>query len=90
MALIVSVVSEVERTNAQSSDMETISLRSNVPLMETEPNILAYSAPQVAAYMSKTLKNIETLYVGAGIHFIQEDRPHEIGRGLADWMRRHK
>lgn len=23
----------------------------------------------------------------AGIHFIQEDSPHEIGRAIADWMR---
>jgi len=22
----------------------------------------------------------------AGIHFVQEDAPHEIGRAIADWM----
>ena len=66
-------------------------------LKETEiPKIMFYAdpgalgGPQVAAYMSQNLKNIETLYVGAGLHFIQEDHPHEIGRGLADWLRRHK
>jgi len=26
--------------------------------------------------------------VGNGIHYLQEDHPHEIGAAIADWMRR--
>ncbi len=48
----------------------------------------AFGGPQVARYFAQNLKNIETRYVGAGTHYIQEDHPHVIGRGLADWMRR--
>lgn len=81
----------------EPADVTKIVLANDGWLKETDiPKIMFYAdpgslgGPQVAAYMSKTLKNIETLYVGPGIHFIQEDRPHEIGRGLADWLRRHK
>jgi len=50
----------------------------------------AFGGPQVAAYFSQNLKDIETSYVGPGFHYIQEDHPHMIGRALADWLRRHK
>ena len=49
----------------------------------------AFGGPQVARYFAQNLKNIETRYVGVGFHYIQEDHPHVIGRGLADWHRRH-
>ena len=53
-----------------------------------EPGV--FGTPEVAAYYAENLKNIETRYVGVGLHFIQEDHPHVIGRGLADWLRRHQ
>ncbi|MGO1118839.1 haloalkane dehalogenase [Rhodovibrionaceae bacterium A322] len=66
-------------------------------LQESEiPKILFYAEPgaltppPVASLLAQNLKNIETNYVGPGTHFIQEDHPHEIGRGLADWLRRQK
>jgi haloalkane dehalogenase len=48
----------------------------------------AANPPEVAAWTAEHLPNIETVFVGAGIHFIQEDRPEAIGRALADWIRR--
>ena len=33
-------------------------------------------------------RNIETFYVGKGIHFLQEDHPHEIGRAISEWYGR--
>ena len=50
----------------------------------------AFGTPEVAAYYAENLKNIETRYVGVGIHYIQEDQPLAIGRGLSDWLRRHQ
>ncbi len=44
-------------------------------------------APVVAAFEA-TLSNLETVFVGPGIHFIQEDNPHAIGAALADWLKR--
>ncbi|MFQ5690529.1 MAG: haloalkane dehalogenase [Gemmatimonadota bacterium] len=33
------------------------------------------------------LPNLETVDLGEGIHFLQEDHPGAIGRGLAEWIR---
>ena len=33
--------------------------------------------------------DIETQFVGYGRHFIQEDNPEPIGRGIVDWYRRN-
>ncbi|MEM7485250.1 MAG: haloalkane dehalogenase [Bacteroidota bacterium] len=45
--------------------------------------------PEAAAdYWSKKAKNIETVYIGAGLHYVQEDQPYAIGRAISDWYRR--
>jgi haloalkane dehalogenase len=33
------------------------------------------------------VKNLTTVDVGPGLHFIQEDRPHEIGEAIGTWYR---
>lgn len=62
----------------------------NIPKLMFYADPGAFGGPEVAAYFAKNLKNIETNYVGPGTHYIQEDHPHEIGRELADWLRRQK
>ena len=64
-------------------------------LSETDlPKLLIYVSPgliippEVAEVLTQTMKNIETVYVGRGLHFIQEDHPEAVGRALADWYRR--
>ena len=32
------------------------------------------------------LPNLTHVEAGAGVHFIQEDRPHEIGEAISSWM----
>ena len=49
----------------------------------------AIISPEAAAAISKNLKNVETRFLGAGTHFVQEDYPHQIGQGIADWRRRN-
>ncbi|KAH8812109.1 Alpha/Beta hydrolase protein [Xylogone sp. PMI_703] len=34
----------------------------------------------------RQLKNTKSVYLGEGVHFVQEDHPHVIGRGLASWL----
>lgn len=34
------------------------------------------------------LRNVETAYVGRGIHFLQEDEPEAISRAIVEWLRR--
>ncbi|KAL6904135.1 putative hydrolase [Trichoderma evansii] len=39
-----------------------------------------------AKELAEKLKNTRSVCVGEGIHYIQEDHPHTIGRELADWL----
>ena len=77
---------------------ETVSVLNNIAAFmgETEmPVLLAYASPGVAIppaavpWYIKRIDNLETAFVGAGKHFIQEDQPEAISRAVADWMRRN-
>lgn len=58
------------------------------------PKLLFYAEPgalmpkPVVEFMATNVPNLETRFLGAGVHFLQEDHPHLIGQGLADWLRR--
>jgi len=58
------------------------------------PKLLFYATPGAISpepavqWLIANVANLETRFVGAGIHFIQEDHPEIIGRGIADWLRR--
>lgn len=58
------------------------------------PKLLQYVSPgsiispDTAAWMAQHYQNVETQFVGYGYHFIQEDNPEAIGRGIAEWIRR--
>jgi haloalkane dehalogenase len=32
------------------------------------------------------LKNLQTVDLGQGLHYLQEDHPHAIGKALANWV----
>jgi haloalkane dehalogenase len=40
-------------------------------------------------FYTGVISNLETAFVGEGLHFIQEDQPDAIGRAVADWLRRN-
>lgn len=58
------------------------------------PKLLLYASPgaivspESAAWMRANHRNIETVFVGYGSHYIQEDNPQVIGRNIADWYQR--
>jgi len=62
--------------------------RSPVPklLFYAEPGLLI--PPPFAGYLADTVRNLETRFIGPGIHYLQEQNPRAIGLGLADWLRR--
>jgi len=67
----------------------------NTWLLQTETPILflyaspgALNPPQVADWWAERARNIETVYIGPGLHFVQEDQPYAIGRAISDWYRR--
>jgi haloalkane dehalogenase len=61
-------------------------------LMETPvPKLFFHADPGVlirrkdAAWIKENFPNLTSVDLGEGLHFLQEDYPHEIGRALADW-----
>lgn len=48
----------------------------------------ALNPPEAAEYWAARAQNIETAYIGAGLHYVQEDQPYAIGRAISDWYRR--
>ncbi|MEM7709536.1 MAG: haloalkane dehalogenase [Pseudomonadota bacterium] len=55
-------------------------------MFHAEPGTLA--PMPVVAHMAANVPDLEVRFLGAGLHFLQEDHPHLIGQGLADWLRR--
>ncbi len=57
------------------------------------PKLLFYATPgailsePIVKWCKKHLKNLKTVDIGTGIHFLQEDNPHLIGQELADWYK---
>ena len=67
----------------------------NAWLLETDTPLLflyaspgALNPPQIVDWWAARAKNMETAYIGAGLHYVQEDQPYAIGRAIADWYRR--
>ena len=58
------------------------------------PKLLQYASPgaivtpETANWAAANYRNLETQFIGYGLHYVQEDNPEAIGRGIADWMRR--
>ena len=62
-------------------------LETEIPklMITAEPG--AIMPPPAAAWLKENLKNLTSVHVGAGTHFIQEDHPDAIGQALADWLK---
>lgn len=61
-------------------------------LKESEiPKLCLYVTPGVGLQaedvetIKREFKNTKLVYLGEGLHFIQEDYPHEIGREISEW-----
>lgn len=58
------------------------------------PWLFFYASPGVlnpetaADYWTARAKNIETVFIGGGLHYVQEDEPYAIGRAISDFYRR--
>ncbi len=57
------------------------------------PKLLFYATPgallpaPVVEWCRQNLKNLKTVHLGPGSHYLQEDHPHVIGSELANWYR---
>ncbi len=79
----------------EPADVAEVVAAYNAWLLQTETPILflyaspgALNPPEVADWWAERAKNIETVYIGPGLHFVQEDQPYAIGRAISDWYRR--
>ena len=63
-------------------------LQSEIPKLMFHVDPGAIIPMQVAEFLKAKLTNLETIYLGKGKHYIQEDYSDEIGKGLADWLTR--
>ena len=58
------------------------------------PKLLLYAEPGVLTpepigeWSRQNIKKLETMYVGEGLHHLQEDHPAEIGKAIAGWIER--
>jgi len=52
-------------------------------LFHATPGIII--PPDAVGMFTSALSNLTTIDVGDGIHYLQEDHPHEIGEGIATW-----
>ncbi|PTX56355.1 haloalkane dehalogenase [Litoreibacter ponti] len=48
----------------------------------------ALMPPPVVEYVKANASNLEDVFLGPGVHFVQEDHPTAIGRALRDWIDR--
>ena len=48
----------------------------------------ALGGPAAAEWMRDNYRNVEIDFIGYGGHYIQEDNPQAIGRGIVEWHRR--
>jgi haloalkane dehalogenase len=78
-------------------DVHRIVTDYNQWLQETElPKLLFYAKPggltneSVVNWSKANLKNLQTIDLGQGIHYLQEDHPKAIGETLAIWIEQLK
>ncbi|KAI8271140.1 hypothetical protein K4K58_000015 [Colletotrichum sp. SAR11_239] len=62
-------------------------------LLKTElPKLFFWVTPggtigeEKAAELMEKLRNTRSVYLGPGVHFVQEDHPHAIGREISQWL----
>jgi haloalkane dehalogenase len=60
---------------------------SEIPKLMLHATPGAIIRPEVAEELKTCLSNLTAVDLGEGIHFLQEDHPHEIGEAIANWVR---
>lgn len=51
--------------------------------LHVEPGIAIQK--EDAEWIKNNLKNTKMVHLGKGLHYIQEDYPHEIGKEISNW-----
>ncbi|PLX32995.1 MAG: haloalkane dehalogenase [Ignavibacteria bacterium] len=79
--------------DGEPGDMHRLISEYSKKLQEsTVPKMLFYAHPggiinaETVAWCKEVLPNLKAVDIGNGIHYLQEDNPHLIGRELATWI----
>ena len=79
--------------DGKPADMHELISAYSQKLQESDlPKLLFYATPggiitpAVLDWCKQNFKNLKTVDIGAGIHYLQEDNPHKIGEELAKWL----
>ena len=85
---------EIPMGGAPSDVHAIVQANSDFVTESTFPKLMFHVSPgavipmESAEWIKANLTNIESVYLGEGGHFIQEQYPDEIGSALADWLTR--
>lgn len=60
----------------------------DIPMLHLWARPGALNDEEFAREMVQRVRNIQSTFIGAGRHYVQEDQPEMIGRAIADWRRR--
>ncbi|MEX2583098.1 MAG: haloalkane dehalogenase [Gemmatimonadota bacterium] len=60
----------------------------DIPMLHLWARPGALNNEDFAEAMVERVENIQSTFIGAGRHYVQEDQPEMIGRAIADWRRR--
>ncbi len=82
------IAREPEGTAKIIEDYSKWMLKTDMPFLHVYTSPGSFNPPSVAEWLAFHVKNMETSFVGGGLHYIQEDQPEAIGRAIADWRRR--
>ena len=58
---------------------------SNIPKLCLHSQPGAIINPAAVKWIEKSIPNTKMVDIGEGIHFVQEDNPHGIGRAISEW-----
>ena len=84
---------EIPIEGTPSDVAETVATYSKKLQQSELPKLLFYATPggilpqAMVDWTKHNLKNLTTVNIGQGIHFLQEDKPHLIGSELANWYK---
>jgi haloalkane dehalogenase len=60
---------------------------SDIPKLLLYPHPGAILREPLQEWCRNNMRNLKTVDIGPGVHFVPEDRPHEIGEAIAEWYK---
>lgn len=77
----------------EPKDVYEIAVENTKWLGESDvPKLLCWAEPgailrNLVPWCEENIKNLKSVNIGGGVHFVQEDQPDAIGEAIAEWMR---